>query len=57
MDKYQKEKEEYDAKTKDSDTMVVKSDAGRHAAEETPQATQDEDVEMADNDTDQETSG
>ncbi len=57
LEKYQKEKEEYTAKTKDADKPAVKSEAGGATAEETPQATRDEDVEMANSDTDEETQG
>ena len=57
LEKYEKEKEDYAAKTKDAVEPAVKSEAGGAAAEETPQATQDEDVEMANSDTDEETQG
>ncbi len=55
-EKKEKEKKEKE-KDKEEDALATKSEAGGPAAEDTPQATQDEDVEMANYDTDQETQG
>ncbi|KAH8889289.1 hypothetical protein GQ53DRAFT_690455, partial [Thozetella sp. PMI_491] len=54
-DKDEQEKDDAADKEKLSGTPTIQAEAGGAQAEDTPQATQDEDVEMANYDTDQET--